>query len=138
MESHTTVIIPFDDRVIFVCLLNRAEFPSRLSEVAQTLDAVSGIQVWSFAGGSERRGFLARSESAAAPGYDGGGCGALRSLGIRFLVIWVIVHCSFQEATEQRPSLSSFSLLDQIQHSAWKRTGSAGSELHSSDYLEFG
>jgi hypothetical protein len=43
-ESHTTVIIPFDDRVIFVRLLNCAEFSSRLSEVAQTLDAISGIQ----------------------------------------------------------------------------------------------
>jgi len=44
MESHTTVIVPFDDRVIFVRLLNCAEFSSRLSEVAQTLDAISGIQ----------------------------------------------------------------------------------------------
>jgi hypothetical protein len=45
VESHTTVIIPFDDRVIFVRLLNCAEFPSRLSEVAQTLDAISRIQI---------------------------------------------------------------------------------------------
>ena len=44
MESHTTVIIPFDDRVIFVRLLNCAEFSSRSSKVAQTLDAISGIQ----------------------------------------------------------------------------------------------
>jgi len=44
VESHTTVIIPFDDRVIFVRLLNCAEFSSRFSEVAQTLDAISGIQ----------------------------------------------------------------------------------------------
>ena len=44
MESPTTVIIPFNDRVIFVSSLNRAEFSSRLSEVAQTLDAISGIQ----------------------------------------------------------------------------------------------
>jgi hypothetical protein len=44
VEPHTTIIIPFDDRVIFVGLLNRAEFPSRLSEVAQTLDAISGTQ----------------------------------------------------------------------------------------------
>jgi hypothetical protein len=44
VESHTTSIIPFDDRVIFVSLLHCAEFPSRLSEVAQTLDAISGIQ----------------------------------------------------------------------------------------------
>jgi hypothetical protein len=44
VESHTTVIIPFDDRVILVSLLNCAQFSSRLSEVAQTLDAISGIQ----------------------------------------------------------------------------------------------
>jgi len=44
MESHTTIMIPFDDRVIIVGLLNCAEFSSRLSEVTQTLDAISGIQ----------------------------------------------------------------------------------------------
>jgi len=44
VESHTTVTIPFDDRVLFVRLLNCTEFSSRLSEVAQTLDAISGIQ----------------------------------------------------------------------------------------------
>jgi hypothetical protein len=43
-ESHATVIIPFDDRVIFVRLLNRAEFSSWLSEVAQTLDPISGTE----------------------------------------------------------------------------------------------
>jgi len=44
MESRPTVIIPFDDRVIFVSLFNRAEFSSGLSEVAQSLHAISGIQ----------------------------------------------------------------------------------------------
>jgi hypothetical protein len=44
VESHKTIIIPFDDCVIFVSLLNCTEFSSRLSEVAQTLDAISGIQ----------------------------------------------------------------------------------------------
>jgi hypothetical protein len=44
VESLTAVIIPLDDGVIFVSLLNCAEFASRLSEVAQTLDAISGIQ----------------------------------------------------------------------------------------------
>ena len=43
-ESHTTVIIPFDDRVVFVSLLNCAELSKWLSEIAQTLDAISGIQ----------------------------------------------------------------------------------------------
>jgi hypothetical protein len=44
MESHTTVIIPFDDRVIFVRSLNCTEFSSWLPEVAQTLNAISGFQ----------------------------------------------------------------------------------------------
>src|ERR1039458_5848224 len=44
VDSHTTVIIPLDDRVLFVSSLNCAEFSIRLSEVAQTLDAISGSQ----------------------------------------------------------------------------------------------
>ena len=98
MESDTTVIIPFDDRVIFVGLLNCAEFSSRLSEVAQTLDAISGFNSWSVAAGSESGGFLARSESGVAPGCDRGGWGALRSLGTGLLVIWLMLIVSFREA----------------------------------------
>ena len=45
MDPCTAVIIPLDDRVFFVGKLNRAEFPIRLSEVAQTLDAISGSQL---------------------------------------------------------------------------------------------
>jgi hypothetical protein len=44
VQSHTTVIIPFNDRVLFVRFLNCAELPRRLSEVAQPLDAISGIE----------------------------------------------------------------------------------------------
>jgi hypothetical protein len=44
VDPYTTVIIPLDDRVLFVGLLNCAEFSVRLSEVAQTLDAISGSQ----------------------------------------------------------------------------------------------
>ncbi len=44
VDPHTTVIIPLDDRVIFVSLLNCAEFSTRLSEVPQTLDPISGSQ----------------------------------------------------------------------------------------------
>ncbi len=51
MESLATVTIPFDDRVIFVSLLHRAEFSRRLSKVAQTLDAISGIQFLAADGG---------------------------------------------------------------------------------------
>jgi hypothetical protein len=44
MESHTTVIIPFDDRVIFISSFHRAEFSSRCSEIPQALNAISGIK----------------------------------------------------------------------------------------------
>ena len=40
-----TGVIPFDNCVILVRLLNSTEFSTRLSEVAQTLDAISGMQV---------------------------------------------------------------------------------------------
>jgi hypothetical protein len=55
VDPHTTVIIPLDDRVIFVSLLNCAEFSSRLSEVAQTLDAISGNQLLASGGGLGER-----------------------------------------------------------------------------------
>jgi hypothetical protein len=44
MDSHSTVIIPLDDRVLFVSSFNRTEFSIRPSEVAQTLDTISGSQ----------------------------------------------------------------------------------------------
>jgi hypothetical protein len=44
VDPHTTVIIPLDDRVVCVRLLNCTEFSIRLSEVTQTLDAISGSQ----------------------------------------------------------------------------------------------
>src|ERR1700686_2047231 len=43
-QSHTTVIIPLYKRVVFVRLLNCTEFSSRLSEISQNLDAITGIQ----------------------------------------------------------------------------------------------
>jgi hypothetical protein len=43
MLSRSPITIPLDDRVIFVSLLDCAKFPSRLPEVAQTRDTVSGI-----------------------------------------------------------------------------------------------
>jgi hypothetical protein len=44
-ESRATVVIPLDDRVLFVSSLNCAEFSRRLSEGAQTLDPISGSQL---------------------------------------------------------------------------------------------
>ena len=49
-------------------------------------------------------GFLARSESGVAPGYDRGAWGALRSLGIDLVVGGVIFHfhCFFPKRPQQR------------------------------------
>ena len=58
MESHTAVIIPFHDRIIFVRLLNCAEFSTWLSEVAQTLDAISGTHFRASCSGLGERWFL--------------------------------------------------------------------------------
>jgi hypothetical protein len=43
-QSHTTVVIPLYKRIVFVRLLNCSEFSSGLSEISQTLDAITGIQ----------------------------------------------------------------------------------------------
>jgi hypothetical protein len=43
-QSHTTIVIPLDKGIIFVCSHHRSESSCRLSEVAQTHDAISGIQ----------------------------------------------------------------------------------------------
>jgi hypothetical protein len=43
-EPLATVIVPLYKRVVFVRLLNCTEFSSRLSEISQTLDAITGIQ----------------------------------------------------------------------------------------------
>lgn len=43
-QSHTSIAIPLYKRVIFVRSYNRSESSCRLSEVAQTHDAISGIR----------------------------------------------------------------------------------------------
>jgi hypothetical protein len=55
VQSHATVIIPLDDRVLVVSSLNCAEFSVGLSEVAQTLDAISGTQFLAGGGGLGER-----------------------------------------------------------------------------------
>jgi hypothetical protein len=54
VDSYSTVIIPLDDRIVFVSSLNCAEFSIRLSEIAQTLDAISGTQFLAGGGLGER------------------------------------------------------------------------------------
>jgi hypothetical protein len=42
LDSHMTVIIPFDNRVILVRTLDGTHLPGRYSEVAQTFDPITG------------------------------------------------------------------------------------------------
>ena len=58
MNSYTSVVIPFDERVIFVNLPNCAKFSSRHSEIAQTFDAISGTQISARAGRVDKRWLL--------------------------------------------------------------------------------
>jgi len=74
------------------------------------LDLLEGRLVESHTTVIVSRGFLARSESGVEPGYDKGGWGALRSLGIGLLLIWLILHCFFPEEARAAPSLRIFIL----------------------------
>ena len=44
VQSRAMVVIPLYKRVVFVRFLNCSEFPSRLSKISQTLNAITGIQ----------------------------------------------------------------------------------------------
>ena len=55
MQSHTTVMIPFHKRIVFVRLLHCSEFSSWLSKISQTLHAISGIQFELGSGGLGER-----------------------------------------------------------------------------------
>jgi hypothetical protein len=58
VQPYATVVIPFDDRVIFVNLSNGTEFTGRYSEVAQSLDAISRIQFLVIGTWFDKRGLL--------------------------------------------------------------------------------
>jgi hypothetical protein len=58
VHSYAAVVIPFDDRVIFVHLPDRAKFASRYSEVAQPFNAISGTQLFASAGRFDKRWLL--------------------------------------------------------------------------------
>jgi hypothetical protein len=71
-----------------------------------------GFSSWSVAEGSESGGLLARSESGVAPGRDRGGCGALCSLGLLLLVIWIIFHCFFTKEARAASFAATVHLLE--------------------------
>src|ERR1039458_1268830 len=55
VEYHATVIIPFDEGVVFIGLLNCAKVAGRLSEVAQPPTPISGIELLASGGGRGER-----------------------------------------------------------------------------------
>jgi len=73
MESHPAVIIPFDYRIIFVRLLNRAQSPVGFPKSPKPSTRSPGFSSTLLAEGLASRGFLARSASGVAPEYDSGG-----------------------------------------------------------------
>ena len=77
--------------------------PSGFPKLPKPSTRSPGFSSWSVAEGSARRGFLARSESGVAPGYDSGGWGASCSLGIGLLVIWVTFHRFFPTGQSSAP-----------------------------------
>ena len=58
MNSYATVVIPFDESVIFIDLPDRAKFSGRHSEIAQTLDTISGTQILGIARRFDERWLL--------------------------------------------------------------------------------
>ncbi|MGB9198115.1 MAG: hypothetical protein WCB53_14425 [Terriglobales bacterium] len=58
VDCYTTVVIPFDESVIFVHLPNCAKFSSRHSKIAQAFDAISRAQLSASAGRVDKRWLL--------------------------------------------------------------------------------
>jgi hypothetical protein len=112
VESYTTVIIPLDDRVILVSLLNCAEFSSRLSEVAQTLDAISGTQFLVGGRRLDERWLLGTVWVRSRSGVWQGRLGSFMQFGYRVFGDRGHVRLFLSERPEQRRSLQMFISID--------------------------
>jgi hypothetical protein len=85
MHSRATVVIPFYDGVIFVVRSTVPNSSVGFPKLPNPSTRSPGVNSGWGPDGRSSGGFFARSESGTAPAYDKGGCGALRSLGIRLL-----------------------------------------------------
>jgi hypothetical protein len=131
VEPLTTVIIPLDDCILFISLLNCPEFSSRLAEVAQAFDPISGVQ------------FLVCGERVGEPWLFGTigvrGCsevwqwrlGSLTQFVLRFVDTMAHIHSFLSKRLAQPPFPASPRLLDgySIGLEGWF----GWSKLHSSD-----
>jgi hypothetical protein len=85
VQSHATVVVPLDDRVRFVRLFNGAQLSGRLSEVAQTFDAISGIQFLPSGGRLGERWTFGRVGVSSRPAMRQGRLRRIAQLWDRFL-----------------------------------------------------
>ncbi len=106
--SLTTVIIPFDDRIIFVGLLNRAEFSCRLSEIAQTFDAISGIQFLAGGRGIGEPWLSGTVRVRGRPTVRQGRLGSFMRFGYPIIGDMRHIPLSLSKRLEQRPWLRRF------------------------------
>ena len=83
-QSHSTVVIPLYKRIVFVRLLNCTEFSGRLSEVAQPLDAISGVQSRVGSRGLGEPWLFGPVGVRGRPGVGQRRLGRLRQFGCRF------------------------------------------------------
>jgi hypothetical protein len=80
VESRATVVIPLDDRVLFISSLNCSTVPISpvgFPKLPKPSTRPPGLSSWPVAEGSESGGLLARSESGIAPARERGGWGVL-------------------------------------------------------------
>jgi len=113
MQSCATVIVPFDDRVIFVSLLDCAEFSSRPSEVAQTLNAISGIQFLVSGRWLSETWLLGAICVRGRPGVGQGRLGSFMQFGCRLIGDMSHVRFFLCRRLEQRPSRRRFPLVSE-------------------------
>jgi len=131
VEPLTTVIIPLDDRVLFISLLNCAEFSSRFAKVAQPLDAISGIQFLARGGGGGEARFLGTVGIKGRSEVWQGRLGSFTQF-----VRWIMgpmghIPVVLSKRQAQRPFAETLQLLDSYSI-AWKEWF-GWSKLHSSD-----
>jgi hypothetical protein len=103
VQSHATVVIPLDNRVLFVSSLHCAEFSSRPSEVAQTLDPISGSQLLAGGGGLGEGWPLGTVSVGDRPGVGQGWLGCFPQFRYRLIGSMDHVRCLFPMRAREVP-----------------------------------
>jgi hypothetical protein len=108
VESHPAIIIPFDQRVLFVRSLYSAEFSGRKPEVAQTFNAVPGFKFLAVADGIGKRWSAGAVRIRRRPGIRQGRLGSFTQRA--YSLIGGMAHIPvLSRRPEQRSSLAGSS-----------------------------